>query len=351
MISLVDLVAATLSVTAGAAWLNARWLRLPNSVGLLLIAILISFCLLFLQFALPYWEPQKQAIEAIRQINFPQTLINGMLAYLLFAGALHLDISKLRERRVTVITMATVGVVISTAVVAIGIWIASGLLGVPIPFQSALVFGALISPTDPVAVLSTLKKVVVPATLETEITGESLFNDGIGIVLYVVLLSFALGGPESKLDLAELGRLFLVEIFGGAVSGLAFGFIAYRAMRGIDDYVVEVLISLATATASFAVARAVGASGPIAVVCAGIILGDRGAAFAMSEFDAPLPLRFLGSRQRVVELCALSLDWFGSPSVAPELVHFAYGPGCNPDRFCREALRRGDSGSRASKGL
>jgi Na+:H+ antiporter len=283
MLSFFDLAAILLSLTAAAAWFNSQFLKLPNPVGLLVIAIAISLLLLGVRFAFPDLPLQADAIEAIKAINFPQTLFNGMLAFLLFAGALHVDISGLRERGWVVFAMATFGVLISAALVGSGIWIIARAFGADIPFASALVFGALISPTDPVAVLATLKNAPLPPALETEIVGESLFNDGVGIVLFTVLLSVAVGGPEGQFSVSRMIELFVFEALGGGIVGLVIGYVAYRAMRRIDEYGIEVLISLATAMACYAVAHRLGTSGPIAVVVAGILLGNRGAEFAMSE--------------------------------------------------------------------
>jgi CPA1 family monovalent cation:H+ antiporter len=164
------------------------------------------------------------------------------------------------------------------------VWWASRLLGTPVPFIWALVFGALISPTDPIAVLSTLKEVAVPQTLETDITGEALFNDGVGVVLFAILLAAALGEQEGAgITVTHVAQLFFVEALGGAALGLLNGYIAYRAMRLIDDYGIEVLISLALVTGSYALASSIHLSGPIAVVVAGLLIGNRGASEAMSE--------------------------------------------------------------------
>jgi CPA1 family monovalent cation:H+ antiporter len=180
--------------------------------------------------------------------------------------------------------MATIGVIISTITVAVAVWIACQMLGTPLPFVWALVFGALISPTDPVAVLSTLKAVAVPQSLETDMTGESLLNDGVGVVLFSILLAAALGTQaQADFTIVQVARLFFVEALGGAALGLLAGYIAYRAMRRIDDYGIEVLISLALVTGSYALATSLHLSGPIAVVVAGLLIGNRGTSQAMSE--------------------------------------------------------------------
>jgi CPA1 family monovalent cation:H+ antiporter len=209
--------------------------------------------------------------------------MNGMLAFMLFAGALHVDWSKLKSRTASVALLATVGVLISTAIVGVAFWFLAGWLGTPIPLLWALVFGALISPTDPVAVLSTLKSVHVPEDLEVEMSGEALLNDGVGVVVFTILLAAAMGQDAGAFDALQIGRLFFVEALGGAVFGLLAGYATYRAMRVIDDYRIEVLISLAAVMATYSLAGKLHLSGPIAVVCAGLLIGERGPADAMSE--------------------------------------------------------------------
>jgi CPA1 family monovalent cation:H+ antiporter len=179
--------------------------------------------------------------------------------------------------------MATVGTLISTAIVGIGLWLAAGALAIPLPLAWALVFGALISPTDPLAVLSVLKAVDVPKTLEIDMTGESLFNDGVGVVIFTVLVAAAVGTQGEGIDLLHIGRIFFIEALGGAALGLVTGYLAYRAMRAIDDYPIEVLISLALVAGTYTLASKLHMSGPIAVVVAGLLIGSRGPHDALSE--------------------------------------------------------------------
>lgn len=285
MLSLFELGALLLTLSAAFAWLNYRYVRLPHTIGLLVIGLASSLVLVLFELAVPEEQLYEALTGALRQIDFTATVMEGMLAFLLFAGALHVDLEELRGRAGSVALMASVGVVVSTAVVGVGIWLLSAPLGIPIPLPWALVFGALISPTDPVAVLSTLKVVRVPAALETEMKGESLFNDGVGVVLFTVLLAIAIGtGPEH--DAATplgIARLFVVEAGGGAALGAAAGWLAYRMMRQVDDYPIEALITLGLVTGTYALAQALHLSGPIAVVVAGLLVGHRGPQDAMSE--------------------------------------------------------------------
>ncbi|MRI57192.1 sodium:proton antiporter, partial [Methylobacterium sp. DB1607] len=204
-------------------------------------------------------------------------------AFLLFAGAMSLDLRALRARAWPVATLALLGTLISTALVGIAFWWAADALGQPLWLAWALVFGALISPTDPVAVLATLKNVRVPEALEVEMQGEALFNDGIGIVLFTVLLAFAAGSNGEATSVGGIARLLLQEAGGGLLLGIVTGYLAYRAMRAIDDFPVEVLITLALVAGTYALAQKLHASGPLAVVAAGLLVGDRAPRDAMSE--------------------------------------------------------------------
>jgi CPA1 family monovalent cation:H+ antiporter len=211
--------------------------------------------------------------------------MEGMLAFLLFAGALHVDYEFLKDQKWAIGVMASFGVVLSTVIVGSGFWFLSGLLGLQIPYAWALVFGALISPTDPVAVLSLLKSINVPHSLEAKIAGESLFNDGVGVVVFTILLAVALqtGLESDGIDFLHVGELFFVEALGGAVLGLVTGWLAYRAMAYMDEYTLEILISLGVVAATYAIAIRLHISGPIAVVITGLLVGNRGVRVGMSE--------------------------------------------------------------------
>jgi CPA1 family monovalent cation:H+ antiporter len=283
MLTAFDLIAILLVLTATFAWINHRFIRLPHSIGLLIMGLGASLVLIGIELAVPHVLLYEDLAGIIRQIDFQGTVLNGMLAFLLFAGALHVDLAILRDRAWAVGSMATLGIVISTAIVGIGFWLAARVLEIPLPFAWALIFGALISPTDPLAVLSILKAVRVPETLEIDMTGESLFNDGVGVVIFTVLVAVAVGAPGGGLDLFHIGKLFFVEALGGAVLGLVTGYLAYRAMRAIDDYPIEVLLSLALVAGTYTLATKLHMSGPIAVVVAGLLIGSRGPHDALSD--------------------------------------------------------------------
>ncbi|MDE2135303.1 MAG: sodium:proton antiporter [Alphaproteobacteria bacterium] len=275
--------AATLvTVTALFAWVNALFLKLPQTIGLLIMGFCASIVLIGFGLLFPNILLSRQLLQGVAALDFSQTLMTSMLGFLLFAGALHVDLGELKNRGWVVGVTAVFGTMLSTFIVGVTFWLVARVLGVSVPLIWALVFGALISPTDPVAVLAMLKNAPVSRQLKTDMAGESLFNDGVGVVLFSVLLATAAAGSLESVSAVEAAELFLVEAAGGALLGLVTGHIAYRAMRQIDDYVVEVLISLALAAGTYALAGKLGLSGPIAVVVAGLLVGNTGVAHAMS---------------------------------------------------------------------
>ena len=282
MVSFFDLFAVLLLLTATFGWLNQVFFHLPGNIGLLLMGVATALIVLVVDLLMPGTAVVDDLAAVLQKIDFYEAVMHGMLAFLLFAGALHVDWSRLRKRLVPVATMATVGVVISTTVVGFGLWGLGLALGVRLPLAWALVFGALISPTDPVAVLALLKQVRIPELLETEISGEALFNDGVGVVLFTMLLAVATSG-DGTLSFLRAVELFLLEAVGGAAVGAVAGYVAFRAMRMVDEYVVEIFISLALVMGTYAFADRLHMSGPIAVVIAGLLIGTRGPGDAMSE--------------------------------------------------------------------
>lgn len=282
MISLFDLGALLLTLSALFGWLNHRFVHLPYAVGMLVMGLVASLLLVGLDLLFPAQHLYEDLTRVLRQINFTAVVMNGMLAFLLFAGALNLDVSTLRDRAGPVALLALIGTVLSTGIVGLVVYGVAQWFGLPLSLSWALVFGALISPTDPVAVLSTLKTVQVPKVLEVEMQGEALFNDGVGVVLFTLLVGMATVGSGGEVHQGVL-RLLLQEVGGGLVLGTAAGYVAYRAMRAIDDFPVEVLITLALVAGTYAMAQRLGLSGPLAVVAAGILVGDRGPRDAMSD--------------------------------------------------------------------
>lgn len=280
--SLFELFAVLFVLVAGFGWLNVRYLNLPTNIGLLLVGVASSALIGLVNLELPSAGLLSNLSGTLKRLDFYDVVMNGVLAFLLFAGAMHVDWQRLRKRLVPVATLATIGVATSTIIVGCGFWALSQLFGLNLSLAWALVFGALISPTDPVAVLSLLKSARVPDLLETEMAGESLLNDGVGVVLFTILLAIATAS-EPHFSAGKAAGMFVAEAFGGGLIGLMTGYLCYRAMRAIDDYVVEVFISLALVTGTYAIANALHMSGPIGVVVAGLLIGERGPAYAMSD--------------------------------------------------------------------
>lgn len=273
-----ELLATVLSLTAIFSWINHRWLRLPPTIGLMALALAGSLLLLALERADVVDLARLTAL--VHAVDFDATLLNGMLGALLFAGSLHVDIAELRAQWKLVGLMSTLGVVLSTLIVGAGSWWLTSLVGIPVPFAWCLVFGALISPTDPIAVGAILKSVGVPKRLEVAITGESLFNDGVGVVVFLVLLGVASGGAQ--LDVGHITQLFVVEAVGGCFYGAAVGWLTNRMLAKVDAYQVEILLTLALTTGGYALANRLHVSGPLAMVVAGLIVGSHGRAYALS---------------------------------------------------------------------
>ena len=251
----------------------------------MVIALAASLVILALDAAVPAWGLGPSLRSALLDIDFSEALMQGMLSFLLFAGALHVDINALANRKWAITAMATIGVLISTFLVGFASWGAFRLVGLEVPLIYCLVFGALISPTDPVAVLGILKTVRVPPSLEAKIAGESLFNDGVGVVVFTIMVAIALGSGHGGegLDASAVAWLFLKEAVGGALLGLLAGGIAFLAIRSVDEHNLEVITTLALVMLTYQVAHYLRLSGPIAMVVAGLLIGNHGTRLAMSE--------------------------------------------------------------------
>ncbi|MCL4110121.1 UNVERIFIED_CONTAM: hypothetical protein GTU68_016870 [Idotea baltica] len=277
--SIFELCAVLIAIAAILGYLNVRYLKLPTTIGIMLISMAFSLALVILGRFIPGITETAEAI--VEQVKFEDTVLKVLLSYLLFAGALHVDLSDLAKQKWIIATMATVGVVTSTFLIGGATYFLVPLFGYEINFLYCLLFGALISPTDPVAVLGILKKAGVSKELETKITGESLFNDGVGVVVFLALLGIATG--EAELTAGHIGHLFLVEAVGGVIFGLVIGLLGFYMLKKIDNYQVEVLITLAMVTGGYALAQTIHVSGPLAMVVAGLMIGNTGRRLAMSD--------------------------------------------------------------------
>ena len=283
-ISLFTAIGAVITLAAVFGYLNHRFLRLPPTIGVVVIALVASLGTIGIDAVVPSLGIGGAVRTAILGIDFHEVLMKGMLSFLLFAGALHVNLGDLLSRKWAIGSIATVGVVLSTFLVGLAVYGVTQALGLPLALIYCLVFGALIAPTDPIAVLGILKTVKVPASLQAKIAGESLFNDGVGIVVFIIMTAIAVGSAHGgSITALDVVILFVRETLGGAALGLATGFLAYYAMKSIDDHNVEVMITLALVMATYGIASALHLSGPIAVVLAGILIGNRGSRFAMSE--------------------------------------------------------------------
>ena len=253
-------------------YLNTRFIKLPNTIGLTVITIVFTLAI----FALSAVDSTLLNAERyiISQIDFKSLLLDIMLGFLLFAGALHTDLEKLKAQRWPVLAFATFGVLASTFLIGGATYFLLPWLGLQVPFLYCLLFGALISPTDPIAVLGILKKVGAPEKLEIKIVGESLFNDGVGVVVFLTLFGLAGGGGES-ISALEIIELFAVEVFGGLLLGIALGWITFRMMQSIDDYAIEVIITLAAVMTGIVLAQYLHVSAPLAMVAAGLMVGGK----------------------------------------------------------------------------
>jgi CPA1 family monovalent cation:H+ antiporter len=274
-----QILALLLTFAALGGYINKRFLKLPATIGLMVVALLISLAALGLNGL--GWVNLKTVSAFLTPIDFSGILLHGMLSFLLFAGALHIDLNELKKFRAIVAVLATIGTVAATFLTGSLVWYMAGWLGFSFPYISALLFGALIAPTDPVAVLGVLKETSVSKNLRIKIGCESLFNDGVAVVLFLILLAVASG--QKPLSFPEITMLLVWESLGSVVLGLTLGWITIRLLRGIDDYKLEVMLTLALVAGGYSLAEAIYVSAPITMVVAGLVVGNHGRIFAMSE--------------------------------------------------------------------
>lgn len=273
---------AVLAIAAVFAWLNHRFVRLPTTIGVMVIALGLSLVVVAIDAAGVDVSGPLESLLA--QVQFDRAVLDVMLAFLLFAGALHVKLDDLLAAKWTIGALASVGLLASMAITGGLVWLTADALGIALPFLVCLLFGALISPTDPIAVLGILKSAGAPRALETKITGESLFNDGVAVVVFTLLVAVVGAGHGGEaLDGGDVLMLLGLEIGGSVVLGLGAGYGAFYMLRTVDNYQVEVLITLALAAGLYSLAAALHSSGPLAVVVAGLFIGNTGRAYAMSE--------------------------------------------------------------------
>lgn len=277
---MLDLVGVFLALTAVFAYLNHRYLGLPSTIGVTAIALTLSTLLLVLDM-IGIGLPRDFELSLLASVDFTEVLMGGMLSVLLFAGALHVDLSELKAFRWQVGTLAIAGTVVSTLLVGYGMSVILPMVGLHLPLAYCLAFGTLIAPTDPIAVMGILKSAGAPRALEVVIAGESLFNDGVGVVLFALVVGLITSG--SPPTLAHAASLLLREAGGGLLYGIVLGGVIYFMLKSIDSYQEEVLITLAGVLGGYALAHRLGVSGPLAMVAAGLILGNHGRAMAMSD--------------------------------------------------------------------
>lgn len=262
------------------AYINHTVVRLPSSIGIMLIAIIVSL-VIRVSGNLIFPDVAGKLMGIVSEFDFTEVLMGAMLNFLLFAGAIHVHLKDLREQRMPIVTFSTISVVISTFIVAAILFYAAPVFNLELPFIYCLLFGALISPTDPIAVLGILRKAKVPKSLETKIAGESLFNDGVAVVLFAVILQLTRSGSV-EFSVSAISWLLIKEAAGGLFLGLLLGFTASKAMQRIDDYIVSVLITLSVVMGGYLIAHAMHISGPLTMVAAGLIIGNYGKKTAMS---------------------------------------------------------------------
>jgi len=267
------------TISAALMYLNFKFLKFPMTIGLMLLSLVLSLFIFLTSSFIP--SIQVLALSMLSSIDFNATLMGGMLSFLLFAGALHVDLNDLLDQKLIISILATLGVVFSTFLVGTVTYYLLGFFSIHIDYIYCLLFGSLISPTDPIAVLGILKETNTPKSLETTIAGESLFNDGVGVVVFAVILSLATGGAD--ISFSKISFLFFEEAVGGIVFGLVTGYMFFKLLKSVDDYPLEIMLTLALVMGGYSLASYLHLSGPLAMVVAGLFIGNHGKMFAMSD--------------------------------------------------------------------
>lgn len=285
-----DAAAIIVVLTAVLSFINSKYIKLPQTIGLTIMGALLSALIIMTGRSFPELGLIHVTRGFVDKLDFRSTLLDGMLSFLLFAGAFQINLRDMREGRWTILILSSIGTILSTIITGFGLKLFLTLLGAQIPLVWCLVFGALISPTDPVAVIAILRGAALPKTIQATIAAESLFNDGAGVVLFSILYSTATG--EGDITLTQAGAQFVIQAGGGVAFGIVIGAIAFYALRGIDDYGVELLITLATVMGGYAVAQAAGVSGPVAMAIAGLITGNHGMRLALSDVSKDYVAKF-----------------------------------------------------------
>jgi CPA1 family monovalent cation:H+ antiporter len=278
---LFNIITILLVLSALFAYVNHRFIKLPMTIGLMLISMLVSLAFVSMGHLGLGLEAGRTGAFFLRSVNFDKTLMVGLLGFMLFAGALHLDVNDLLEHKWEIGVFALTGPVLSTFLVGSSMYFVLAWLGIDMRYIYCLLFGAIVSPTDPIAVLGIMKEARVPKALETTISGESLFNDGVAVVVFLILHGIATG--EHAATPGDVSIMFVKETFGGFAFGLAIGWLAYRVLKSVDNYQVEILVTLALVTGGYALALSIHTSGPIAIVVSGLLVGNVGRKFAMSD--------------------------------------------------------------------
>jgi CPA1 family monovalent cation:H+ antiporter len=279
-VHLLDIAALLLTLAALFGYVNHRFIGLPATIGVMVITMVTSLAIVLLG-TLGFPQAAALVLDLLSDIDFDDTLMHGMLSFLLFAGALHVDLEDLARHRSIIAALATGGVLFTTFAVGTLAWGVFAALGLSLDYGYCLVFGALIAPTDPVAVLAIMRSAGVPKSLQTKVAGESLFNDGVAVVVFLVISGTVLSGEA--VTVAGVAKLFALEALGGVLYGFVIGWLCYRMLRSVDDYQIEVLLTLALVMGGYALATRLHVSGPLAMVVAGLLIGNSGRRFAMSE--------------------------------------------------------------------